>query len=286
MSDTARRGSGEPARVVTGSRLGIRPGETAAERSLELQSRLSVAEHQNEVLATHVEELETALRQQNQRLADAASEAQANRLREQVETILAGEAVSEEKAARIADAVLAHRETTAQPSRGTNAVRLVQHTEPIPLSDAPIDSPVFEEPEDAVISPVPTQGPAVSGSRLGILPGSTASERCFELMARMKAVEEEKAALQEEVVRLQRVNERQQEKLVQATDEIRASREELQQVRALLDGWKKDMGDLRQRARSAETENMETLRAIVTLLQELMGEESPREPSVQQPNGE
>jgi chromosome segregation ATPase len=105
-------------------------------------------------------------------------------------------------------------------------------------------------------------------------------------MAQLKAVEDEKAALQSEVRTLQAMNQRQQEKLVQATDEIRKSRQELQQVRTILEGWKKDMESLRQRARSAETENVETLDAIVTLLQELMGEDSPRKPSVQQPDRE
>ena len=284
-SNTAHQGP-ERAQVVTGSRLGIRPGETAAERSLELQSRRYVGAQQNEGLATRVEELEAALRQQNQRLQDATRETQAKQLRERVEMILAGETLTDEKVARIVDAVLDHRDISMQRPGDTSDVQLAQHIEPIALSDPAIGLPVGQEPSEVLMGATPSQGPAVSGSRLGILPGSTASERCFALMAELKAVEDEKQKLQTEVHNLQVVNQQQEDKLVQATSEIRSSRMELQKVRALLDEWKNDMSELRKKARNAEDENLDTLRAIVILLQELLGEEAPRGPGVQPHNGE
>lgn len=250
--------------VVTGTRLGIRPGETAVQRSLLLQSRLSVAEEQNEVLATRIEELESGLRDQGQRSPGTTPEVRPVRFLEQAQAIPSSDAAGHE-VARVTGDVAAQREIL-RPRRGGESVQLAAHTAPVPVS-----------------GPVVSQGPAVSGSWLGILPGSTATERLMETAAKLRAVEQEKRTLETELCDLQSLARQQQEQLARSTDEVRASRQELSQLRTLLERWKNDMEALRQKARDAEQENSETLHAVVALLQELLGEDVPRTPDLQRP---
>lgn len=256
--------------VVTGTRLGIRPGETAVQRSLLLQSRLSVAEEQNEVLATRVEELESGLRDQGQRSPGTTQEVRPVRFLEQAQAIPSSNAAGQEVARLTGDVAAPHE--ILRSRRAGDSVQLAAHTAPFPVS-GPLP----------VSGPAVSQGPAVSGSWLGILPGSTATERLMETAAKLRAVEQEKRTLEAELSDLQSLVRQQQEQLARSTDEVRASRQELSQLRALLERWKNDMEALRQKARDAEQENSETLHAVVALLQELLGEEVPRTPDLQRP---
>ena len=58
----------------SGKHLGIRPGETAAERSLELSARLSMVEDQRNALAEQIKRLEEELKLRDQKLAEAVQE--------------------------------------------------------------------------------------------------------------------------------------------------------------------------------------------------------------------
>jgi hypothetical protein len=180
-----------------------------------------------------------------------------------------------------AEAAHASDESPAQtelrwPRRGSDHLQLAAHTAPSPACGPGNGS--------TASGPATAPGPAVSGSRLGILPGSTATERLVETTAKLRAMEQKNRDLEAELGDCQTLARQQQNRLDQATGEIRAARQELSQMRTLLERWKKDLANLRQKENDAKQENEKTFQLIVDLLKELLGDDVvPRTPELQPP---
>lgn len=287
---------------ITSRRLGIAAGQTAAERALELASRLESAQTERESLERTVRDLETLIARQDERLRRTTEQVEATRLRQRLAAIVAPHVDDEVQQRELIDALLA--EQTGRPvARATPAA----HATP---SDVPAQRPAatsadntlamaghrddyfdypphpklrervrtlfqHKQPEPKSNGPATQpQGPGISSKHLGIASGTTAAERSLELSAKLEMLADEREQLAVQVRDMETEIRERDKKLVEAAREIQAARQELTDTRDQIQRWRQNVDELREKIRVAEQENLDTLQAIVSLLKQLLAAES------------
>ena len=132
---------------------------------------------------------------------------------------------------------------------------------------------------ESVIAPVAgyVRGrPTLSGSRLELRAGETATERALELMDKLAAADEGKKQLEDRVQVLEATLASKDFALQEGISEVRMTREDLARSRADLEQWKQDTQTLRAKLRDADQANLATLETTVTLLQKAL-EQGPKD---------
>lgn len=156
----------------------------------------------------------------------------------------------------------------------------------VPAADMPVDRPTFRSRRGSVSDvaqvgheePINSPSPAVSGKRLGILPGSSATERALELMGQLEAANVAYQELQAQLEDQKQVIEQKNRRLAEALEEVKAANQELRDVQRRLGTWQGELKDLHEKIRTSEAENLSNMQAILTLLKQLidMGPEDVR----------
>lgn len=114
------------------------------------------------------------------------------------------------------------------------------------------------------------KGPSVSGQRLMLKPGQTATEKALELMDELKDSQGREEELEARVVELDAEIEKKNQRIIQSIREMNATRQELIAVRGQLEVWAGNMNELRTKIESTEADNLATMQAIIALLQNFL----------------
>ena len=123
-----------------------------------------------------------------------------------------------------------------------------------------------------------TRPPAITGSHLGLRPGETATERSLRLMAIIAEFERQSEELSQRDAALTALIRQKDDKLVQATREIKAARKELSVASEELERLKEQTQELREKMRTAERENTAMLQSIAPLLHQLLETDASETP--------
>ena len=118
------------------------------------------------------------------------------------------------------------------------------------------------------------KGPAVTGTKLGLKPGETATARALELQQELDQYKSREDDYRKRVADLEKEIEQKNSRLVEAIREMNSTRQELVAVKSQLEGWSQNMTDLREKIRSAEADNLATMQTIIQLLQQFLQVES------------
>jgi hypothetical protein len=124
----------------------------------------------------------------------------------------------------------------------------------------------------------PANRPTVTGAPLNLQPGETLTERSLELARKRSITEEEKLALTTHAQYLRTQVEERDRLLLAAEKEVRAAADEVTQTRSDLQHQRQELGKLRERLRSVETDNAATLRSIITWLERVLESEKKDSP--------
>ena len=127
--------------------------------------------------------------------------------------------------------------------------------------------------------PVASSGPALSGSRLKLRPGETATERALDLTDKLGAEEQSKTAVTERVRQLESDLADKDAALRSAIDEVRTTREELARGRANWEQARSEAQSLRDKLQNAEQANLATLESTVGVLQKALDQASEEKPA-------
>jgi hypothetical protein len=119
--------------------------------------------------------------------------------------------------------------------------------------------------------------PTASGALLNLPPGESPAERALELNARLVSVETERQALEVRARELTGALEARDRVLSQHSRDIHEAAEEVSKAREQVSTWRKELDEARVRLRSREMEDVQTLKAIVAVLERLT-EASPGGP--------
>lgn len=135
-------------------------------------------------------------------------------------------------------------------------------------------------------SPVPTmttsldrtKPPAITGSHLGLRPGETATERALRLMATVAELERANEELSQRDATMAALVQQRDDKLAQATREIKSARRELSLAREQLERLQAQTQELQKKIRAAERENTAMLQSIAPLLHQLLETDASETP--------
>lgn len=118
------------------------------------------------------------------------------------------------------------------------------------------------------------KGPAVTGTKLGLKPGETATSRALEQQQELDQYKSREDDYKKRIVELEKEIEHKNGRLVEAIREMNSTRQELVAVKSQLEGWSQNMTELREKIRSAEADNLATMQTIIQLLQQFLQVES------------
>jgi hypothetical protein len=120
-------------------------------------------------------------------------------------------------------------------------------------------------PNDPHQRPVPT----ASGSLLNLQPGESPAERALELNARLMAADADRQVLDRRARELTVALEERDRALVQHTRDIHEAADEVAKAREQVTNWRKELEEARAKLRTRELDDVQTLKAIITLLERL-----------------
>ncbi len=118
------------------------------------------------------------------------------------------------------------------------------------------------------------KGPYVVGTKLGLKPGETATQRALDQQQELDDYKQREDEYKKRIVGLEKEIEQKNGRLVEAIREMNATRQELVAVKSQLEGWSQNMNELREKIRSAEADNLATMQTIIQLLQQFLQVES------------
>jgi hypothetical protein len=119
------------------------------------------------------------------------------------------------------------------------------------------------------LDPHQRQVPTASGALLNLAPGESPAERALELSARLSAAEADRVALDHRAHELTVALESRDRALQQHGHDIHEAAEEVARAREQVTAWHKELDTARVRLRSREMEDVQTLKAIIAVLERL-----------------
>ena len=132
----------------------------------------------------------------------------------------------------------------------------------------------------------PAMRPTVTGARLNLAQGETATDRALMLTQKLAASEEERKTLTARVEQLKAAVDEKDKALLQASRDVLSACEEVSHTRNELQQWKQEMMALRDKLHGTEKENMTNLQSIISLLEKFMEKEKPHDGGrMQDPDG-
>ena len=141
---------------------------------------------------------------------------------------------------------------------------------PVPGAVAPLQVVIDAQPNGGSLRP----GPTITGTRLGLKPGETATHRALQFQEELAAAKLREDALRAQASELQKEIEQKNAKLEAAARELNSTRQELVGVRTQLESWSKNMSQLRGALKAAESENQTLTRTHIKVLQEVFSTET------------
>jgi hypothetical protein len=125
--------------------------------------------------------------------------------------------------------------------------------------------------------------PPITGGQLGLKPDESAAQRALELAQKLNSAEEEKRSLSVRVHQLEEALDAKDKALAKVTREVQTAGDEVKQAREELQQWRPQMAALREKLKSAEKENLATLRSIVSALEDGLAPGGSPEAQPEQP---
>lgn len=119
-----------------------------------------------------------------------------------------------------------------------------------------------------------SSGPALSGSRLRLRPGETATERALDLTDKLAAEADSNAALTARIRQMESALADKDAALRAAIDEVRTTRVEMASNRANWEQARSEAQTLRDKLQNAEQANLATLESTVGVLQKALDQAS------------
>lgn len=177
----------------------------------------------------------------------------------------------------------------AANSKTANAVKPVGHFDDIsasafPPSVPPVEgstpAPLFHRQAAPLVPPggsFPTervQPPTILGSRLGLLPGESATERSMRLMATVGEMEQQIDSLGQRNAELNQLVKQRDDQLLLAIREIKSTRKEVQTARDELEFLRQQVKALQEKVQSADRDNAALIQTMAPLLQKLLESEA------------
>jgi hypothetical protein len=138
-----------------------------------------------------------------------------------------------------------------------------------PQSGQPGASGVVQAGGVPPVDPHARTVPSVGGALLNLPPGESPAERALELNARLAAADADRHTLEVRARELTAALEARDQSLAQHSRDIHEAVEEVASARVQVTAWRKELEDARARLRSRELEDVQTLKAIITLLERL-----------------
>jgi len=117
--------------------------------------------------------------------------------------------------------------------------------------------------------------PTSVGGLLNLAPGESLAERAIDLNARLAASDADRQTLETRARELTAALEARDRALAQHSQDIHDAVEEVSRAREQVAAWRKELEDARSRLRSRELEDVQTLKAIITLLERLTEPPAP-----------
>jgi hypothetical protein len=112
-------------------------------------------------------------------------------------------------------------------------------------------------------------GPSISGTQLNLVPGHTATERALELTQKLADANADNDRLSAQVAQLESLRDQNELAIREATEDIRATRDELVGAREELEHRRGEIAALEQKLRDEGEENTSALETALALLQQL-----------------
>jgi hypothetical protein len=120
-------------------------------------------------------------------------------------------------------------------------------------------------PNDPHQRPVPT----ATGALLNLAPGESPAERALELNARLAVADADRQVLEQRAQELTAALELRDRALSQHSRDIHEAAEEVARAREQVTAWRKELEEARGRLRTREQDDVQTLKAIIALLERL-----------------
>jgi len=141
----------------------------------------------------------------------------------------------------------------------------------IQLIELPECSSVAQTAEAALSGQYLSQPPPVEASVLGLRPGETATARALELTEQIKKLKQENKQLKSKVESLERELAKKEQELREATTALKELTQQAVATRRQLLQWRAELDGLRLRLKSDREQHLEMLRSTVALLEGLVG---------------
>jgi hypothetical protein len=122
-----------------------------------------------------------------------------------------------------------------------------------------------------VLAPDPHQRavPTAAGGLLNLPPGASLAERSLELTVRLQEADADRQALEYRARELTAALEARDRVLNEHGRDIHEAAEEVARAREQVSAWRKELEEARVRLRGREQEDVQTLKAIIALLERL-----------------
>lgn len=131
----------------------------------------------------------------------------------------------------------------------------------------PGQPPPFQDPHQRL-------APTATGALLNVPPGGSIAERALELSARLATAEADRKALEARISLLTAAVESRDQELQAAGREVQEATDEVVRTRKQLQDWRHDLEAARANSQKQKKEDLEKLRAIITLMEKML-ENSP-----------
>jgi hypothetical protein len=125
------------------------------------------------------------------------------------------------------------------------------------------------QPGGVPLDPHRRQVPTAAGSLLNLPPGESPVERAVELSYRIQALDADRQVLEQRARELTAALESRDRALVQHGRDLHEAAEEVARARTQVANWRKELEEARIRLKSRELEDVQTLKAIIALLERL-----------------
>jgi chromosome segregation ATPase len=112
--------------------------------------------------------------------------------------------------------------------------------------------------------------PPVTGAQLALKADESAAQKALDLTRKLNAAEEEKKLLALRVHQLEGELDGSKNSQAQLARDVQTATEEVKRTRAEMQQWRPQMLALQEQLKNAEKENMATLRAVVSSLEDMV----------------
>ncbi len=138
-------------------------------------------------------------------------------------------------------------------------------------------------PGGLAVDPHQRTVPTATGGLLNLQPGESLAERALELTARLQASDADRQALDVRARELAAALDIRDRTLAQHGRDIHEAADEVAKAREQVSAWRKELEDARVRLKSREQDDVDTLKAVITVLERLTEADARHESAPRMP---